>query len=177
MSSEIRVMSPKIFSQVIWNAEYVARNFILLKNILVSLLHIYCTCSVPSKIKECDKLLIDLTRVSLLIDGSSVRYITFILLVSSHHPFKNNVCYTFIPLVLSPYGLKNKIHTLYSTKNNFVSLCTITCKNSGDMSTQHFGQLNSGIRWHSSRPLDQFQCTFHQGWEIQQKFIKKISNK
>ena len=163
MPSEIRVMSPKIFSQVTWNAEYVAGNFILLKNILASLLHIYCTRSVPSKIKECDTVLIDLTLVSLLINGLSVRYIThyFILLVSSHHPFKNNVCYTFIPHVLSPCGLKKKIHTLYSTKNNFVSLCTITCKNSGDMSTQHFGQLNSGIRWHNSSPLDQFQCTFH----------------
>ena len=163
MPSEIRVMSPKIFSQVTWNPEYVAPNFILLKNILAPLLHIYSTCSVPSKIKECDTLLIDLTLISLLINGSSVRYIThyFILLVSSYHPFKNNVCYIIIPHVLSPCGLKKKIHTLYSIKNNFVSLCTITCKNSGDMSTQHFEQLNSGIRWHNSRWLDQFQCTFH----------------
>ena len=76
MSSEIRVTSPKIFSQVTWNAEYVARNFILLKNILAPLLHIYCTCSIPLKIKECDTVLIDLTLVSLLINGSSVRYIT-----------------------------------------------------------------------------------------------------
>ena len=157
MPSEIRVMSPSIFSQVTWNAEYVARNFTLLKNILASLLHIYCTCSVPSKIKECDTVLIDLTLLSLLINGSSMTYIThyfYILLISSHHPFKNNVCYTFIPHVLSPCGLKKKIHTLYSTKNNFVSLCTITYKNSGNMSTQHFGQLNSGIRWHNFRPLD-----------------------
>ena len=128
MSSEIRVMSPKIFSQVTWNAEYVARNFILLKNILASLLHIYCTCSVPLKIKECDTVLIDLTLVSLLINGSSVRYIThyFILLVSSHHPFKNNVCYTFISHVLSSCGLKKKILTLFIQQKITLFLCALS---------------------------------------------------
>ena len=160
MSFKSELCHPKFF-QVAQNAEYVARNFILLNNILASLLHIYCTCSVPSKIKKCDTVLINHPCFIAHQWFKSEIYYTFILLVSSYHPLKNNVCYTFIPLVLSSYGLKNKIHTLYSTKNNFVSLGTITWKNSGDMSTQHFGQLNSGIRWHNSRPLDQLQCTFH----------------
>ena len=65
------------------------------------------------------------------------------------------------PCFVSLWFKEQDTDTLYSTKNNFVSLCTITCKNSGDMSTQHFGQLNFGIRWHNCRWLDQFQCTFH----------------
>ena len=88
----------------------------------------YCTCSVPSKIKECDTVLTDLTLVSLLISGSSVRYIThyFILLVSSHHPFKNNVCYTFISHVLSSCGLKKKILTLFIQQKITLFLCAIS---------------------------------------------------
>ena len=65
------------------------------------------------------------------------------------------------PCFVSLWFKEQDTDTLYSTKNNFVSLCTITCKNSGDMSTQHFGQLNFSIRWHNCRWLDQFQCTFH----------------
>ena len=126
MSSEIRVMSLKIFSQVAWNAEYVAQNFILLKNILASLLHIYCSCSVPSKIKECDTVLTDHPCFIAHQWFKSELYYTSILLVSCHHPLKNNVCYTFIPLVLSPYGLKNKILTLFIQQKITLFLCAVS---------------------------------------------------
>ena len=72
---------------------YVAPNFIMLKNILASLLHIYHPCFIVQQ------------------GLKSEIYYRFIPLLSFHHCLKNEVCYTFI-LLVSSHDIMVKNETL-----------------------------------------------------------------
>ena len=72
---------------------YVAPNFITLKNILASLLHIYHPCFIVQQ------------------GLKSEIYYRFIPLLSFHHCLKNEVCYTFI-LLVSSHDIMVKNETL-----------------------------------------------------------------
>ena len=103
---------------------YVAPNFITLKNILTSLLHIYHPCFIVQQ------------------GLKSEIYYRFIPLLSFHHCLKNEVCYTFILLVSSHDIMVLKNETLQKLfilqKINYLCFSVhFTWKNSGDM-TQHF---------------------------------------
>ena len=93
----ILIKSPEMLS-------YVARNCVILNNIVPSLLPFTTLVSSHRRI--------------------IYNYIThYIPLVSSHHCLKNEACYTFIPLVSSHDGLKNetylKTDTLYLIQINY----------------------------------------------------------
>ena len=123
---------------------YVARNFIMLNNILASLLPFAALVSSDQVLwatwlwfraiwLRARWLSGDLTgyysfknRTCFVVNQGlkSEIYYTFIPLVSSHRCLKSEVCCTFILLVSSHNGLKNKIaETLYSAKINF--LCAL----------------------------------------------------
>ena len=72
---------------------YVAPNFITLKNILASLLHIYHPCFIVQQ------------------GLKSEIYYRFIPLLSFHYCLKNEVCYTFI-LLVSSHDIMVKNETL-----------------------------------------------------------------
>ena len=106
---------------------YVAPNFIMLKNILASLLHIYHPCFIVQQ------------------GLKSEIYYRFIPLLSFHHCLKNEVCYTFI-LLVSSHDIMVKNETLQKLfilqKINYLCFSVhFTWKNSGDM-TQHFWRVN-----------------------------------
>ena len=87
------VKSPEMLS-------HVARNFITLNNTLASLLHIYRAFFVSPKIKKRD--ILPIYRACFVVhQGLRAKDITHELIrpVSFHHPFKNEACYKFIPLV------------------------------------------------------------------------------
>ena len=102
LSPEIRVVSPEIFSQVVRNAESCGSN-----NTLASLLHIYRPFFVSSKTNKRDILLI--YRACFVVHYEPISPVSF------YHCLKNEVSYTFIPLVSSHDGLRTRYitHTFY----------------------------------------------------------------
>ena len=86
------VMSPESFGEVGRNAELCRPKFIMLNNILTSLLYIYSEL------------------VSSHQRFKNEMYYSFIALVSCHLGLKNEMYYTFIPLVSSHHRLKNETY-------------------------------------------------------------------
>ena len=122
---------PKLCRLKCWVTELsMAHNFIMLNNILASLLHINRTCFVASKIKEWDTFLIYGACFVVHQEWKSKIFYTFMMRVSSHHCLKKEICYSFIPLVLPRDGLKNKVYYTHSLfkKNQLVCLFPSTDK-------------------------------------------------
>ena len=90
------VMSPESFGEVGRNAELRRPKFIMLNNILTSLLYIYSEL------------------VSSHQRFKNAMYYSFIALVSCHQGLKNEIYYTFIPLVSSHNRLKNEAYYTHS---------------------------------------------------------------
>ena len=113
----ILVKSPEMLS-------YVARNCVMLNNIVASLLPFTTLISSHRRIIY-NSYYLDLFNYYYIL-----YYIYCIPLVSSHHCLKNEACYTFIPLVSSHDGLKNetylKTDTLYFTQINSDSAFWVT---------------------------------------------------
>ena len=115
---------------------YVARNCVILNNIVVSLLpfttlvssqrriiYNYITHYIPLVSSQRRIIYNYITHYIPLVSSQRriiYNYITYYIpLVSSHHCLKNEACYTFIPLVSSHDGLKNQTfknrHSLFNT--------------------------------------------------------------
>ena len=86
---------------------YVARNCVILNNIVVSLLPFTTLVSSQRRI-----IYNYITHYIPLVSSQRriiYNYITYYIpLVSSHHCLKNEACYTFIPLVSSHDGLRTR---------------------------------------------------------------------